>query len=300
MSFTANDVKALRERTSCGMMDCKNALTEANGDMEKAVEILREKGLAKTAKKAGRIAAEGLVHAVSNNGLSCIVEVNIETDFAARTDKFVEFVNKVAATIMEAKPADVDALMTVNVAGTDIKVEDFVKENIATIGENIKIRRFELVEGDTVAYIHGGGRIGALVSYDTDIADKAAVEAIIKNVAMQVAAMNPQYLNKESVPAEIIEKEKEILTAQAINEGKPANIAEKMVMGRIGKYYKEVCLVEQDFFIDPDFTVAKYVDNEAKNLGGAINVKGFIRYERGDGIEKKQDNFADEVASMTK
>lgn len=304
MAFTAKDVQALRERTSCGMMDCKKALTEANGDMDKAIEVLREKGLAAATKKAGRIAADGLVHTVtdSDKNVGVIIEVNSETDFVAKNDTFKEFVDTVAKTVIEANPADVDALLEVKAIGTDMTVQELLQDKILKIGENLKIRRFVRIEGTTVSYIHGGGRIGVMVNFDVpaEIAAKAEFVEYAKDVAMQVAAANPTYLDKAAVPSDAIEKEREILMAQAINEGKPANIAEKMVMGRIGKYYKEVCLLEQPFIKDGDISVAKYTENKSGELGGQITVKGFVRFEKGEGLQKKEDNFADEVASMVK
>ena len=301
MAFTASDVKTLRERTGCGMMDCKKALTEADGDMEKAIEVLREKGLAAVAKKAGRIAAEGIVVSVvdKEKKVGVVLEVNSETDFVAKNADFVAFVNRVAKVIVDSNPADVEALMSCKYA-TGEDVASMLQEKVLTIGENIQIRRFERLEGDMIAYVHGEGRIGVMVMFDTDVADKEGFEAYGKDVAMQVAAAMPQYLNKESVDPAVVEKEKEILTAQAINEGKPANIAEKMVMGRIAKFYKEVCLVEQPFVKDGDITVAKYTENVAKELGGHITITGFVRYEKGEGLQKREDNFADEVASMMK
>ena len=302
MNFTAKDVQSLRERTGCGMMDCKKALTEANGDMEKAIELLREKGLAAAAKKAGRIAAEGLVVSVVDDAkkVGVVLEVNAETDFVAKNAEFVEFVNAIAKTVMEQNPADIDALAECKLAGSSDTVADALREKILTIGENMKIRRFQRFEGDLVSYVHGDGRIGVMVQFDTDLAGKPEFTACGKDVAMQIAAANPQYLNRESVPSETLEKEKEILTAQAMNEGKPANIAEKMVMGRINKFYKEVCLLDQEFIKDNDLTVAKYVANVAKELGGKIEVKAFARFEKGAGLEKRNDNFADEVANMIK
>lgn len=301
MAFTASDVKTLRERTGCGMMDCKKALTEADGDMEKAIEVLREKGLAAVAKKAGRIAAEGIVVSVvdKEKKVGVVLEVNSETDFVAKNADFVAFVNRVAKVIVDSNPADVEALMSCKDA-TGEDVASMLQEKVLTIGENTQIRRFERLEGDMIAYVHGEGRIGVMVMFDTDVADKEGFEAYGKDVAMQVAAAMPQYLNKESVDPAVVEKEKEILTAQAINEGKPANIAEKMVMGRIAKFYKEVCLVEQPFVKDGDITVAKYTENVAKELGGHITITGFVRYEKGEGLQKREDNFADEVASMMK
>lgn len=302
MAFTAKDVQSLRERTGCGMMDCKKALTEANGDMEKAIELLREKGLAAAAKKAGRIAAEGLVVSVvdEDKKVGVVLEVNAETDFVAKNAEFVSFVNAIAATVISENPSDVDALMGCKLAGSDATVEEALREKILTIGENMKIRRFVRLEGDLVSYVHGDGRIGVMVQFDTDVASKDGFQAFGKDVAMQIAAAMPQYLNEAAVPSDILEKEKEILTAQAMNEGKPANIAEKMVNGRIKKFYKEVCLLDQPFIKDGDITVSQYVENTAKALGGKIAVVNFVRFEKGEGLEKRNDNFADEVANMVK
>ena len=302
MAFTAKDVQTLRERTGCGMMDCKKALTETDGDMEKAIEVLREKGLAAAAKKAGRIAAEGVVYAYVDEAkkIGVVIEVNSETDFVAKNDSFIAFVDTSAKTIAEQNPATVEALLDCKAAGSNETVADMLREKILTIGENMKIRRFARYEGEVVTYIHGGGRIGVMVGFETDLADKAEFKDYAKDIAMQVAASAPTYLDKASVPSETIEKEKEILTVQAINEGKPANIAEKMVMGRISKYYKEVCLLEQPFIKDGDLSVTQYTEKVAKELGGSIKVTGFVRYEKGEGLEKKEDNFADEVASMIK
>lgn len=302
MAFTAQDVKELRERTGCGMMDCKKALSETDGDMDKAIEILREKGLAAAAKKAGRIAAEGLVVSIVDKAkkVGVVLEVNAETDFVAKNEKFVEFVNDVAKTIIENNPANVEELENLKMVGSDRTVGEELRDKILTIGENMKIRRFERVEGDLVSYVHGGGRIGVMVKFDTDVADKEGFEEYAKDVAMQIAAAVPQYLNQADVPADVVEKEKEILTVQAMNEGKPKEIAEKMVMGRISKFYKEVCLSEQAFIKDGDVTVAKYTENKAKELGGKIAMVSFVRFEKGEGLEKREDNFADEVASMMK
>lgn len=300
MAFTASDVKNLRERTGCGMMDCKKALTEANGDMDKAIELLREKGLAAAAKKSGRIAAEGLVVSVVEGSVGVVLEVNAETDFVAKNADFVAFVNSVAQTIIKENPADLAALNDMKCVGTDMTVAEALREKILVIGENMNIRRFERLEGALVPYVHGGGKIGVMVQFDTDCADKDGFITCGKDIAMQVAAAAPQYLSKDEVPSEVVEKEKEILTAQAINEGKPAAIAEKMVNGRIAKYYKEVCLLEQPFIKDDEITVAKYVENVAKELGGSLVLTKFVRFEKGEGLEKREDNFADEVASMMK
>lgn len=303
MAITAQDVAALRERTGCGMMECKKALVEAEGDMEKAIVVLREKGLAAAAKKAGRIAAEGIVVSMvdADKKVGVVLEVNSETDFVAKNEQFTSFVNAIAKTIVDANPADVDALASCKVVGTDVTVAELLTEKISTIGENIKIRRFTRLEGVLVPYVHGEGRIGVLVKLDTDIdAANPDLTRVGKDVAMQVAAATPLYLNKEAVPADVIAKEKEILTQQAINEGKPAAIAEKMVAGRVQKYYKEFCLIEQPFIKDPDMSVTKYVDDAAKAMGGKITVAAFVRYEKGEGLQKRDENFADEVANMIK
>ena len=302
MAFTATDVKNLRERTGCGMMDCKKALTEANGDMEKAIELLREKGLAAAAKKSGRIAAEGIVVAIKDDAkkVGVVLEVNAETDFVAKNDKFVNFVNDVAATIINENPADVEALLATKMTGSEQTVEEELREKILTIGENMKIRRFVRFEGDLITYVHGGGKIGVMVQFNTNVADNAGFEAYAKDIAMQIAAVAPQYLNEAAVPAEVVAKEKEILTAQAMNEGKPANIAEKMVNGRIKKFFKDICLVDQAFVKDGDKNVAQYTADTAKAMGGSIEIAAFVRFEKGEGLEKREENFAEEVAKMAK
>ncbi|MBR2636918.1 MAG: elongation factor Ts [Oscillospiraceae bacterium] len=303
MAFTAKDVQNLREKTGCGMMDCKKALTEAGGDMDRAIERLREKGLAAQAKKASRIAAEGVVYTYVDEAkkVGVVIEVNAETDFVAKNDSFLAFVASCAKVVADQNPADVETLMACK-NDEGVTVEEALREKILTIGENMKIRRFERYEGEVVTYVHGGGRIGVMVKFEADeaVAANEGFKAMAKDVAMQIAAANPSYLNKEAVPADEIAKEKEILTQQAINEGKPANIAEKMVMGRINKYYKEVCLLEQPFIKDGDITVGKYIENSAKEMGGAAKAVCFVRFEKGEGLEKREDNFADEVASMMK
>lgn len=304
MAFTAQDVKNLREQTGCGMMDCKKALSESNGDFDKAVEYLREKGLAAAQKKAGRIAAEGMVYATVCGNVGVVVEVNAETDFVAKNDMFQAFVKDVATVIAEQNPADVDALLACQLGNET--VEAALKEKILVIGENIKIRRFERFEGTCSAYIHAGGTHAVLVGFETsaEVAAKAEFEAYGKDIAMQIAAANPGYLCEAEVPAEVIEKEKEILMAQIANDPKNANkpdaIKEKMVMGRIAKFYKENCLVDQEFVKDPDLTIASYTEKVGKELGGEIKITKFVRYEKGEGLEKKTDDFAAEVASMVK
>lgn len=304
MAFTASDVKALREKTGCGMMDCKKALTESNGDMEKAVDFLREKGLAAATKKSGRIAAEGVAFACTNKDetVGVVIEVNAETDFVAKNADFLNFVQTCADTVIEKNPATLEDLMSSKASGSELTVEELVREKILTIGENIKIRRFKRFDGVVTTYNHAAGRIGVMVKFNapTDIAAKDEFKAFAKDVAMQVAAINPGYLNEAAVPAEVLEHEKKILTEQVMNEGKPANIAEKIVMGKIGKFFKENCLIEQVFVKDSNLTVGQYVKETAKALGGDIEVVDFVRFEKGEGLEKREDNFADEVASMMK
>jgi elongation factor Ts len=302
MAFTAKDVQNLRQSTGCGMMDCKKALESSDGNMDKAIEFLREKGLAAAAKKAGRIAAEGIVFACVNENtkVGVAVEVNSETDFVAKNDEFVNFVKTVAATIQEQNPADVEALLELKPSGSDMTVSELLREKILTIGENIKIRRFSRMEGDIITYVHGGGRIGVMVKFDTNVASKTGFVEYAKDIAMQIAAANPQYLDKASVPNEAVEEEKKILKAQAINEGKPENIAEKMVLGRISKFYKDFCLLEQEFVKDTEITIVKYTEQKAKELGGNIKILEFVRFEKGEGLQKKEDNFAEEVQNMIK
>ncbi len=302
MTFTAKDVQTLRERTGVGMMDCKKALTEANGDMEKATELLREKGLAAAQKKAGRIASEGVVLAVADGKTGVVVEVNSETDFVGKNADFIAFVEAVAKTVAENSPASVEALLENTLSGGSQTVADALRDKILVIGENLNIRRFERYEGHISTYVHGGGRIGVMVLFETDdaTAGKDEFKTAAKDVAMQIAAAQPLYVTRDEVPAEVLQKEKEILTAQAMNEGKPKEIAEKMVQGRIGKYYKEFCLVEQPFVKNPDQSVKQYLDGVAGALGGKIVVAKFVRFEKGEGLEKREDNFADEVAGMMK
>lgn len=303
MAFTAKDVQALREKTGCGMMDCKKALTECDGNMDAAVDYLREKGLASQAKKASRVAAEGAVAAIAENGVGVVLEVNTETDFVASNDEFKSFVNKAAEIVAKTNPADVEALLASK--DDDGKTVDELKQEIfLKFRENIQVRRFVRYEGHVVTYVHAGGKIGVMVKFDTDVADKDGFVAMGKNVAMQIAAMNPAYLDEASVPAEVIEKEKEIMIAQMKEDPKMANKPEqvlaKIVDGKIGKYYKENCLVDQQYVIDGEMTVGKYVEGVAKELGGSIKIVSFVRYEKGEGIQKKEDDFAAEVASMIK
>lgn len=306
MAFTAKDVQALREKTGVGMMDCKKALVESDGDMDKAIDILREKGLASAAKKAGRVAAEGVVAAYSDATCGALVEINCETDFVAKGEPFVNLANTVAKTVVATKPADVDALLKETAADSDCTVEECVQEVFLALRENMKIRRFVVSEGHVATYIHAGGTVGVMVSFDTDDATAAKPEFDLmgKDVAMQVAAMNPSYLDEASVPAEVLAHEKEILVAQMKEDPKMANkpdqVLAKIVDGKIGKYYKENCLLDQAFVKDGDLSVSQYVAKVAKELGADIKVTGFVRYAKGEGIEKKEENFADEIASMLK
>lgn len=301
-AFTAQDVKALREKTGCGMMDCKKALTSADGDMDKAIDFLREQGLAKQAKKASRIAAEGVAYATTteDHSVGVVIEVNAETDFVAKNDSFMDFVKSCAATVMSRNPANVEELLTLKADGTDMTVAELLQEKVLTIGENIQIRRFERMEGACVAYVHAGGKIGVLVNFDTDLAAKPEFVAYGKDVAMQIAALNTPYLNENDVPADVIAHEKEVMRQQVINEGKPEAIADKIVMGKIGKFYKENCLLDQEFVKDNKQSIKQYTQNTAKALGGKIDIVKFVRFEKGEGIEKRQDDFAAEVASMVK
>ena len=303
MAFTAKDVQALREKTGCGMMDCKKALTETNGDMDAAADYLREKGLASQAKKAGRIAAEGTVCAISENGIGAVVELNAETDFVAGGEEFKALALKVAKIVADQNPADLDALLKCSEGGQT--VEEMVQELFLKVRENIKVRRFARYEGKVVTYVHAGGKIGVMVNFDTELdADNADFVTMGKNVAMQIAAMNPGYLDEASVPAEVLEKEKAILIAQMKEDPKMANkpdaVLSKIVEGKIGKYFKENCLVDQQFVMDGELTVGKYVEKTAKELGKDIKIVSFVRFEKGEGIEKRVDDFAAEVASMIK
>ncbi|MBQ7688371.1 MAG: elongation factor Ts [Clostridia bacterium] len=363
MSFTAKDVQALREKTGVGMMDCKKALVEADGDMDKAVEILREKGLASQAKKAGRVAAEGTIGVYTDSSASALVEVNCETDFVGNNPEFKELANKIAKTVVTARPADLDALKAATIADGSVTVEEAIQELFLKIRENIKLRRFALVEGTAVSYIHAGGSVGVLVAFDTNAADKAEFVEMGKNVAMQVAAMSPEYLSQADISADELAKMKNITVESALNKpdtlpkpilmkvinkaiadgllnetdlaayeaeknnkflfnflspeaiaafaqvavaGKEEYAADpifgKAIEGRISKQIKEICLLDQAFVRSDVFegTVGAYIANVAKTLGAEITVKSFCRFAKGEGIEKREDDFAAEVASMMK
>lgn len=298
--ITAQMVKVLREKTGAGMMDCKKALTESNGDADKAVEILRERGLAAAAKKSGRIAAEGLVVTyISEDGKSAsVVEVNCETDFVAANEEFIVLANNVAKQALTSKAETVEELVEEKyIADANITIKDAVTGLIARLGENMNVRRFtkfSVESGVVQSYVHGGGKIGVLVKLEC--ANTSDVLSVVgKDLGMQVAAANPLFLNKDFVDNETLNKEKEIYKVQAMNEGKPENIAEKMVQGRIQKYYKETCLIEQVWVKNSDYTITKYLQQESKNIGAEITCTGFVRFERGEGIEKVEENFAEEV-----
>lgn len=304
MAISAKDVKQLREMTGVGMMDCKNALAETNGDMDKAIEWLREKGLAAQTKKAGKIAAEGASYALcADNGVGVVIEVNSQTDFVAKNEVFQDFIKTLATVVATDNPADVDALKSCTYPDTDRTVADVTADKVLSIGENIQIRRFvRYSDGVSVPYIHMNGKIGVLVNLQVEDIDADKVVELGKDVAMQIAAMNPSFLDKSDVDQSTLDKEREILLAQAKedpkNANKPENIIEKMVMGRVGKYYEENCLLQQAFVKENKISVEKHVDEVAKQLGGKITVKAFTRFETGEGIEKKEDDFAAEVASM--
>ena len=302
MAFTAQDVKTLREMTNVGMMDCKKALVATDGDMDKAVEWLREKGLAAAAKKSGRIAAEGAVLAIVKDGVGAIVEVNAETDFASNSDKFKEFISDVADVIATQAPADMDALMACKYPGSDRTVEETIPEKVLVIGENIKIRRFARFDtGVNVAYVHMGGRIGVLVNMEVEGIDPAAVVELGKDVAMQAAAMNPRFFDKSEVSQDVLDEEKKIQLTLMANDpkmaGKPEKVLENIVIGKMNKFYEENCLMQQAFVKENKISVEQHVAAVAKELGGKIKVCKFVRFEKGEGIEKKVDDFAAEVAA---
>ena len=301
MAFTAADVKTLREMTSVGMMDCKKALTECDGDMDKAVEYLREKGLAKAAKKAGRIAAEGMSYALTENGVGALVEVNCETDFCAKSDLFVAFVKDIAKAVAENDPADVDALMNSKYPGSELTVSETMPEKVMSIGENLQIRRFVRFDDNTsVAYVHAGGKIGVLVN----LAVEGGIDAteIGKNVAMQIAALNPRFWDKSDVTEDVLAEEKKVALALMDQDpkmaSKPQQVKEKIVLGKLNKFYEENCLLQQEYVKDGSMTVEKYIASAAKELGGSVKFVKAVRFQKGEGIEKKQEDFAAEVAAQ--
>ena len=305
MAFTAADVKNLREMTGVGMMDCKKALAASDGDVDKAVEFLREKGLAASAKKASRIAAEGMAYACVINGVGVVVEVNAETDFVGKNEKFVDFVKGVAATVAAQAPANLDALMDCKYDGTDLTVQQQQQEMVLVIGENIKVRRFaRFPEGVSVPYIHAGGKIGVLVNLAVDGEATEKVLEMGKDLAMQIAALNPRFWDKSQVTPDVLEEEKRIMLAQMDNDpkmaSKPAQVKEKIVEGKLNKFYAENCLLQQDFVKDGEVTAEQYMNTVAKAAGVTVRLLDAVRFEKGEGIEKKQENFAEEIASLVK
>ena len=302
MSITAAMVSELRKNTGAGMMDCKKALTETGGNMEEAVDFLRKKGLSAAAKKSGRVASEGAVAAGSEGSVGALVEINAETDFVAKNEAFQAFVAGVCDVVLAHDIVDTEALQAINYPGTGRTVAAELTHQIATIGENMGIRRLARIDagqGVVTSYIHGVGKIGVLVELQTKSADEK-VAALGKQLAMHVAAAAPQYLDRDSVPADVVEKEKEIMRVKALDSGKPENIVEKIILGQINKYFGEVCLLEQAFVIDPDQKVGKLVASLAKEIGSDIKLNSYVRYQLGEGIEKKEDDFAAEVAAMSK
>ena len=298
-TFTAKDVKELRDKTGIGMMECKKALTEADGDINLAIEHLREKGMAAADKKAGRVAAEGMVHAITSDNVGAIIEINSETDFVAKNDEFRDFVNECALAVAKYNPADLDALMNLTLSNGET-IDANLKDKILKIGENIKIRRFARLEGVVATYNHAGGEIGVLVQFDTDLAGNPEFAGFAKDITLQVAASTPKYLDRSEVDSDYIEGEKAIFLAQAVNEGKKPEIAERMVTGRINKLYTEVCLLEQPFVKEDKINVETYTANKAKELGGNIKIAKFVCFKKGEGLEKRVDDFASEVAGMVK
>jgi len=302
-TITAKMVGDLRAKTGAGMMDCKKALTESAGDMEQAIDLLRKKGLSAAAKKSGRVAAEGMIAAAGDGRCGALVEVNSETDFVAKNEDFQNFAAGVVAVVLEQKPADVEALKQLDFPGSGRNVAEELTHQIATIGENMNIRRFarlESVSGVTASYIHGAGKIGVLVQLDTEQADHPKIAETAKMLAMHVAAASPQYLNRDEVPADVIEREKDIMRAKALESGKPENIIEKIIAGQINKFFGEICLLEQVYVVDTDHKVDQVVEALAKEVGGKITLSAYERFQLGEGIDKKEDDFAAEVASMTK
>ena len=305
-AITAKMVSDLRTKTGCGMMECKKALTEANGDFDEAIKVLREKGLSVAAKKADRIAAEGVVDILANADNTCaaMIEVNAETDFVAKNATFLEFVQNILKTILATRPASVEELLQKQYVDSDMTVEAKLKDMIFTIGENMNIRRFLVVDGVVSTYIHGKGSTGVIVNFEVDenVKNNPAFAEVAKNVALQVAAMPVLYLNKESVPEKDLEEEKAIILAQLNNDPKNANkpqqILEKMVVGKLGKFYEKNCLLEQSYIKDDKMSVGAYVNAAAKELGGSIKVVGYNLYEKGEGLEKREDDFAAEIAKM--
>lgn len=303
MSITAAMVAELRNKTGAGMMDCKKALNETGGNMEEAIDFLRKKGLSAAAKKSGRVAAEGLVVACGEGNRGALVEVNAETDFVAKNEGFQNFAAGVCETVLENSPADLEALQGLAYLATGRNVSEELTHQIATIGENMNIRRFERFEVDNgvvASYVHGGGKIGVLVELTTDKGDAEQVQALARQLAMHVAATNPQYLKREEVPADVLQREKDIMATKAKESGKPENIIPKIVEGQLNKFFSEICLIDQAYVIDPDQKIGQVLKSVGKEVGGDVQLTGFARYQLGEGVEKKAADFASEVAALTK
>ena len=301
-NITASMVAELRAKTGAGMMDCKKALTETAGNMEESVDFLRKKGLSAAAKKSDRIAAEGLIAVAGAGNIGAIAEVNSETDFVAKNEAFQAFSSGVAQTVLNTNPADVEALKSIDFPATGRTVVDELNYQISTIGENMNIRRFARLEaaaGAVASYVHGGGKIGVLVQLDSS-SDSDDVAVTARQIAMHVAAANPQYLCRDQVPAEVVAKEKEIMRVKALESGKPEKIVDKIIEGQINKFFGEICLLEQVYVIDTDMNVSQVVEKLAKEVGVDVTLSAYVRYQLGEGIEKKVDDFAAEVASLTK
>ncbi len=302
-NITAKDVASLRAKTGIGMMECKKALVEADGDMDKALKILRERGLAVAAKKESRIAADGVVAILKNGNTTAMIEVNSETDFVAKNETFRAFVNTLLEVIVASKPANIDELLVADCGG--VTVDAKLKEMIFAIGEKISIRRFVVKEGVTSTYVHGNGVAGVIVRFETDADTTSdAFAKLSKNIALQIAAGSPpSYVSREDVPAAVLEEEKNIQVAALKNDpknaGKPDNILEKIVLGRMGKFYEAACLLDQSYILDDDLTVGKYIAAASKEMGASVKVVDFVLYEKGEGIEKREDNFAEEIAKLT-
>ena len=301
--ITAKMVAELRAQTGCGMMDCKKALVEADGNFDEAIKVLREKGLAKAASKQSRIASEGIVDIMAEGNTAAMIEVNTETDFVAKNEKFQEYVKSLLKTIIANKPADVEALMGCTLAGSTDTVEVTLKEETFKIGEKLSIRRFLTVEGTLATYIHGKGQMGVIVKFDTDVAGNEGFAEFAKNIALQYAANPCEYVNRDEVPQSVLDSELAIIMSQIKedpkNASKPQNIIEKMAQGKLGKYFQEHCLVEQEYVKDDSMSVAKYVESTAKALGGSIKVLAVYSYTKGEGLEKREENFAEEIAKLT-
>ena len=300
-SFSTKDIQSLRQKTGVGILDCKDALEKANGDIDKAIDILREKGIAKAAKKADRVAAEGIVLAKIEGEKGVLLEINSETDFVAKNEKFQNLANEIAETILENSPNNLDELGSCKIKDKNLTVTEAIQEGVLVLGENIKVRRFALMNGVLSSYIHANGNIGVMVKFETDLAQKDGFSEYARNVAMHIAAAYSKYLDSNSVPSDVLEKEKQILEKQMADSNKPANIVQKIVEGKLNKFYEEFCLLNQKYVKNDELTILKYSNETAKELNGSIKIVYFIRMEKGEGVQQKNStDFASEVASMIK